>query len=421
MPIPYTKKINCPALVNSANPNTKKANARCKKRETISAPIPKLILHIKAIFTFIAVIFACAGILLMPYASKSGVQKGLTLCSEILIPSLFPFMVISSFIVKSGIALKISNFAKNITKSLFNLPGCTGATILLGFIGGYPIGARGVKSLLEEGLITEGQGNRMLYFVFGSGPVFVINVIGTQLLGNTQIGLIIFISQTISSVLIGIITRFFKDKPSQNVSGKPLFESSVKNNFNTSKALVESCVDSIYGMLNLCSFVILFSCLLSILNGCGFSNFVSDILIDSGISAKIASSFLPFLMEITVGSFYASSAGVPAEIIAFALCWAGLSVHFQISSIMSDTNFSKLRFTLFRIINGVSTAIFTHLGLIIFPISKAAFFSTTQSVDTSLYLKTPGCLSLIILCSFFLMSLGIEDRNYNQSHLNSKN
>ena len=122
----------------------------------------------------------CMGIyfiLIFPQFSSLGVKIGLNFCFETLIPSLFPFMVLSSFIIKSQISISIGKFIDPFTKLLFKLPGCAGSTFLLGLIGGYPTGAKGVKTLLDQNQISKSIANHMAMFTFGAGPAFIINVI----------------------------------------------------------------------------------------------------------------------------------------------------------------------------------------------------------------------------------------------------
>ena len=88
------------------------------------------------LFSFIA--FLCSIIIILPQASASGVITGLRFCSEILVPSLFPFMVLSSLIVKTGISEKLGKVFSPAVKNIFHLPSCTAATIILSLIGGYP-------------------------------------------------------------------------------------------------------------------------------------------------------------------------------------------------------------------------------------------------------------------------------------------
>ena len=107
-----------------------------------------------------------------------GAYEGLLFCAQILIPSLFPFMVLSSFVVNCGISGILSRFLAPVTKSFFRLPGSAGVTILLSMFGGYPVGARGIRTLLDRGLITREEGARMLCFAVGAGPAFVIFAVG---------------------------------------------------------------------------------------------------------------------------------------------------------------------------------------------------------------------------------------------------
>ena len=85
--------------------------------------------------TVLCIVAAC-GILLLPQSAAAGAQTGLSFCAQVLIPSLFPFMVLSSFVVKSGLSSFLSKPLKPITQHLFHLPGCTGATIVMALVGG---------------------------------------------------------------------------------------------------------------------------------------------------------------------------------------------------------------------------------------------------------------------------------------------
>ena len=89
---------------------------------------------IKNMILFSSIAFLCSIIIILPQASASGVITGLKFCSEILIPSLFPFMVLSSLIIKTGLSEKTGEFFSPIIKNLFHLPSCTAATIILSLI-----------------------------------------------------------------------------------------------------------------------------------------------------------------------------------------------------------------------------------------------------------------------------------------------
>ena len=106
------------------------------------------------IFLFAAVLAAAFGLLAFPADAADGARSGIGYCLNILVPSLFPFMVLSTFLVKSGLSEQIGKVLGGVTRTLFRLPGCTAATILMSMIGGYPVGARGIAALREGGFLT---------------------------------------------------------------------------------------------------------------------------------------------------------------------------------------------------------------------------------------------------------------------------
>ena len=94
------------------------------------------------------------GFLLFPTETAGGVTSGLELCLTRLLPATFPFVVLSSFCVYSGVSRILGTVLSPLTKWLFHLPGCCGSVILVGWLGGYPVGARGIVSLYQHGNIT---------------------------------------------------------------------------------------------------------------------------------------------------------------------------------------------------------------------------------------------------------------------------
>ncbi len=359
---------------------------------------------IKNIIIFISVICICALILIFPKFSSEGVKKGLFFCSDIIIPSLFPFMVISSFIVKSNLSLKIGKLMSPLTKFLFNLPGYIGPTIILGLIGGYPTSARGVKSLFEKKIITDSDAERIMLFSVGAGPAFVVSIIGINFLRNSKAGIIILVSQITASIILGVLIGLFYK------TNKINFTNNKKNTQNSEKvklssAFIESCSDSCYGLINLCSLVVVFSVIILFLDSLGVSNIISTILSNLGISHRISKSILPIFLEVTSGSMIASQNGAPIELMSFALGWGGICVHFQIFSALHGINFSIIKFMIFRFFHGLIAALITNILLHFFPISIEVFSNTNRSLEIATYSDYTGCVALILLSIFFVLSI----------------
>lgn len=354
----------------------------------------------KDIFLFSTVIFLCAVILHSSQVSSDGARFGLHLCTDILIPSLFPFMVLSSFIIQSGLAEKIGKFLAPLVKTIFHLPGCVGATILLGLLGGYPTGAIGVSELYRQKKITATQAEQLLLFTVCAGPAFVMSAIGTQLSSNKAVGEFLFAAQLLSAIILGVLTRFFYRPSSEANTTTP------GKKVPLSSALVGSCLAAAKAMLNMCAFVVLFSSVLSIMTQLSVFNIILKLLEFFHISAPIINSIIPVLLEVTNGCSVAISSRAPVELIAFALSWAGLCVHFQVFSIAEQINFSKAKFFLARLIHAIFSTIITHFLFIIFGThtSLTAIKLIFDSPTTSCY-ASQGSIALIVLCAVFLLTM----------------
>ena len=116
--------------------------------------------------------------------------KALTLCAGTVIPALFPFMVVTGLLVRLGFGQWLAPDMAGLMASLFRLPGCAGSALLLGLVGGYPIGARTAAELYASGDLTRQEAERLLTFCNNSNPVFLISVLrpgGTVALADPRL------------------------------------------------------------------------------------------------------------------------------------------------------------------------------------------------------------------------------------------
>lgn len=361
-------------------------------------------------FTALLVTAAAAGILCFPKASTQGARTGLQFCGEILIPSIFPFMVLSSFVVKSGLSARMGRVLSPVTQTLFHLPGNTGATILIGMIGGYPSGARGIKALIEQGEISEKQGARMLCFAVGAGPAFVISAVGGGLLNSGRAGVLLFLSQITAALLIGILAGLPYRKEKNECKDRS--EKGRSTDFST--ALVDSTSDSASGMLSMCAFVILFSALISILRESGAGEALTLLLTKCGVPPAAARSLLSILLEVTGGCSEAARAGASPTLISFALGWAGVCVHFQIAASLHSFHFSRAKFTFFRLAHGLLAAAASAVLFRFFPQEQEVFSNLSKPAGASLAADPTGSVMLLAVCALFLLTLSAQKVDFRR-------
>lgn len=108
----------------------------------------------------------------------SGAQNGIQLCIQNLIPSLFPFLVVSN-ILTGNLAGIHSRFTRLIGK-LYHVPEGSESILLTGIMGGYPVGGQCVSDAYKTGTISRVQANRMLMFCNQAGPSFIFGILAGQ-------------------------------------------------------------------------------------------------------------------------------------------------------------------------------------------------------------------------------------------------
>lgn len=257
-------------------------------------------------------VFTVAFILLrFPEKAGRGVGDGINFCIYTLIPSLFPFTVLANFCTESGLTGRNSRLLGKITRLLFRLPAECAGVIFFSLIGGLPVGAKMTQSLYEKGAITKKQGQRLLLFCMNPGPAFAISYVGSKLLHSKELGVIIYFSVISATLLLGILTRFILEDDFESFSLLRV----ERCNFTT--AFYTATVKSAKTLFEVCSWVVLFSC-------------ITELTEISGISGGTL-LFVQSVTEMTRGCKIASeSLGIPA--IAGIIAFGGLCAHFQVSS-----------------------------------------------------------------------------------------
>ena len=124
----------------------------------------------------------CAVLALMrcPQESMDAARDGLALCGNVIIPSLFPFFVLSSLVVELGMSRYLGRLLEGVMAPLFRVGGACSSALALGFVGGYPVGARTAIALYENGQCSKTEAERLLAFCNNSGPAFILGVVGTS-------------------------------------------------------------------------------------------------------------------------------------------------------------------------------------------------------------------------------------------------
>lgn len=113
--------------------------------------------------------------------SKTAVNSasdGVRLCIQSVIPSLFPFIVLSGMLTGSLPEVKIPGI-KFFNKVLRIPRGCE-LLLVLGLLCGYPVGAQNVCNAYRDGFLNRTTAKRMIVFCNNAGPAFIFGIVSAQ-------------------------------------------------------------------------------------------------------------------------------------------------------------------------------------------------------------------------------------------------
>ncbi len=146
---------------------------------------------------------------------KNAVIDGLNIWAFSVLPSLFPYTVISISLSKLGATTLICNKFSPLTKRLFNTSGVTAYAFFISLLAGYPMGAKTVADLKESGYLSDAEAQRAVAFCSTSSPMFLVSTVGGICFGSIKFGVLLFLTQVISSLVLGVAFSFYKrsDKP----------------------------------------------------------------------------------------------------------------------------------------------------------------------------------------------------------------
>lgn len=375
---------------------------------------------------FLTVIITILVIIFSEEAFNSALE-GLKIWWEIVFPSLLPFFIIAEILMGLGVVHFLGALLEPLMRPLFKVPGVGAFAMAMGLASGYPIGAKITANLRQKNLCTKTEGERLLAFTNTADPLFMIGAVAVGFFHRPDLGIIIAGSHYISSVLIGLMMRFYQGKKQEkkhinndidNNNNNNIFKNAIydlinarKNDGrNLGKLLGDSVRESINTLLLIGGFIILFSVITRILSVTGFIDYLGQFMMfflrPFGFSQQMILPLISGIFEISNGANLVSQTTAPLIeqliIVNAIIAWSGLSVHGQVATMINETDINIKPYIYARIIQsllaGIITIIlFVPLSNTVNPVFNRYFnVNNLSSNDIILYI-----FILFILLLFF--------------------
>ena len=218
--------------------------------------------------------------------------------------------MLSSLLIACGASELLSALLSLLMRPLFGLSGAGAAALALGLCGGYPVGARTAAELVENGALSQEEGERLLAFCNNAGPGFLLGVCGAGVFSSSRAGL--------------LICRALPPAP----HGTYPHKSAKAQRFST--AFPTAVQNALTGCLNVSAFVVFFTVLARLLLH----------FLPVAFASSLPCALLLGFLELTSGVL-----ALPCSRAGFLSCaallgWGGLSVHCQTLSVLAASPLS---------------------------------------------------------------------------------
>ncbi|MCI8649547.1 MAG: hypothetical protein HFG20_05460 [Anaerotruncus sp.] len=330
---------------------------------------------------------------------SSGVRQGLISCSNVVIPALFPFMILAGLIAATPVGGLLSKLLYPLTGRLAGMPHALGSVLLMSFLGGFPVGARMLSELYQRREISRDACQRALCCCVNAGPSFLISAVGAGMLGSRQAGVFLLLAQLLSALAIGTAVFWpYRQTPAQ----------SKRPSTADGGGFVQAVQGAAAGMLGICAFVVAFSALSALLRALGILPFAAALL--GQLFPRLGSSFfdaaLTGLLEVTNGCVAAAQLHTREGFIlcAFLVSFSSFSILFQIRSCFpADTDLSFAMFYRSRLAHGLLSALLAGLFWRWLPVQVlSAIASSVQPVPVATPNRFISSICLVCMCTILL-------------------
>ena len=353
----------------------------------------------------VVLVLAAVSLVLWPQQSMEAAATGLGLCGNVIIPSLFPFFVLSGLVVELGLAGYVGRALEGIMYPLFRVPGSCASALALGFIGGYPVGARTAIGLYEKGLCSKTEAERLLAFCNNSGPAFILGVVGAGVFCDSRVGVLLYLAHALASVCVGLVFRFYKASEGRGKSSK-----SVRSDIRAqrlSTAFTETVKNSFLSTLNICAFVVFFTVVIRMLTASGIlpalAKGLGVLLAPLGMTEEWGRRLLTGVLEVSSGVWSLTGEGSLSgrlSMAAFMLGWAGISVHCQVLSFLGGSGLSVGTYLTGKMLHAGLSAVFVNFLARVFPLEEQVSAYLAEQVESIASMDFTTALTVSTVCAW---------------------
>ena len=277
--------------------------------------------------------------LIFPRQTFEGASNGLLLWFQIVLPTLLPFIILSNLLIHTNAVTYISSIVKPFVQRLFRVSDYGCYAVFVGFLCGYPMGAKVVADLIQTEKISQREGQYLLSFCNNTSPMFIISFIVMQQFKNESLLLGTLMILYLAPVLCSFVFRRFYQVKKHSYSETNHSKEAFLFDFN----LLDNCImNGFETITKVGGYIILFSILFALIK-------------------QFPLVWLIPTLEISCGISYITSLAIPlATVYPYVLAltsFGGFCAIAQTNSMIQEIKISILPYIIQKLITALVTSL----------------------------------------------------------------
>jgi len=301
-------------------------------------------------------------IIVFPRDVIQAAREGASLWFNNVLPALLPFAVGVNLMSSLGVTRFLGRALEKPMRKLFKVPGRGGFVLTAGLLSGYPMGAKMVASLYENGEITKKDANKLACFTNNAGPLFILGAVASGMFNSPVLGYYLIFAHILSALATGVAFRFL---PSGG-EAVPI-KTPGRNERNLGAALSKSVTDGMETLIRVGGFIIVFCVIIRILEVTNVFSLIEYAAMPFfGSNAELVPGVFAGLIEITSGLNKLSENGlskITLVALSALISFGGFSVHAQSVSYFARAGINSGLYLLSKIVQSGLSALFALIML----------------------------------------------------------
>ena len=191
------------------------------------------------------------------YALES-TRTGLLLWYHSVLPVLFPFMLLCTFLIRFRVLERMPEFLTRPLQKVFSISNYGSYAVIAGFLCGFPIGAKLSSDLYREGKIDKEEARLLYGFTNNLSPVFLISYAASEQMEMPEGKIFLLFHVLGAAFLYGAFTSIILKKRNRQKDCEgyaPIFSQNTSDTYD----LIDSCIyDTVQNMVKLGVYITVF-------------------------------------------------------------------------------------------------------------------------------------------------------------------